>query len=122
MKAEMKKPSIEFTLLPASDEPDTNAQSYSSTDESARLRLSLSDELNLDPLNLGSLPLAVAAALGPTLGAALGAWLHARYGRKVRLKIGEIEAEAQTPEEVEKLIAEALVIQERNAPKIIQEP
>jgi hypothetical protein len=26
----------------------------------------------------------------------LGAWLHARYGRKVRLKIGEIEAEAQT--------------------------
>jgi hypothetical protein len=36
------------------------------------------------------------------LAAAIGAWLHARYGRKVRLKIGEVEAEAQTVEEVEK--------------------
>src|SRR5262245_1328204 len=31
--------------------------------------------------------------VGPALGAAVGAWLHARYGRKVRLKIGDIEAQ-----------------------------
>ncbi len=62
------------------------------------------------------------ATLGPTLGTALGAWLHARYGRKVRVKIGEIEVEAQTLDEVQKLIAQAEEIQQRNAPKIIQEP
>ncbi len=33
----------------------------------------------------------VAVVLGPIFGA----WLQARYGRKVRLKIGDIEAEAK---------------------------
>ncbi len=42
--------------------------------------------------------------------------------REVRLKIGDIEAEAHTPEEVQKLIDQALEIQDRNASKIIQEP
>lgn len=56
------------------------------------------------------------ATLGPMLGTAIGAWLHARYGRKVRLKIGEIEAEAQTVEEVETLLARAQEIQQRNQP------
>ena len=37
----------------------------------------------------------------PALAGILGAWLHARYGRRVRLKIGDIEAGAQTTEEVE---------------------
>ncbi len=71
---------------------------------------------------MGKIIITIAVALGPTLGTALGAWLHARYGRKVRLKIGEIEAEAQTPEEVEKLILQAVEIQKRNAPKVIQDP
>jgi len=43
---------------------------------------------------------------------------NARYGRKVRLKIGEIEAEAQTREEVEKLLARAQEIQQRNQPPL----
>jgi len=38
------------------------------------------------------------------LGTVLGAWLNSRYGRKAKLKIGDVEAEAQTVEEVEKLI------------------
>lgn len=52
----------------------------------------------------------------------LGAWLHARYGRKVRLKIGEIEAEAQTVAEVEKLLKHAEEFQQRNQAKVIHEP
>jgi hypothetical protein len=40
----------------------------------------------------------------------------------VRLKIGDIEAEAQTAEEVERLIARAHEIQQRNQPKVIHEP
>ena len=44
---------------------------------------------------------------GPAIAAAAaaaGAWVQARYGRKVRLKIGELEAEGQSVEEVEKLL------------------
>ncbi|MFZ0963427.1 MAG: hypothetical protein WAO35_21410 [Terriglobia bacterium] len=35
---------------------------------------------------------------------AIGAWLKNNHGRRVRLKVGEIEAEAPTVEEVEKLL------------------
>ncbi|HEY2070520.1 MAG TPA: hypothetical protein VGG48_13265 [Rhizomicrobium sp.] len=42
---------------------------------------------------------AIAAVAG-----AVGAWIQARYGRKARLKIGDIEAEARTPAEVEELL------------------
>jgi hypothetical protein len=38
------------------------------------------------------------------LAAVAVAWLHARSGRKVRLKFGDVEAEARTPEEVEQLL------------------
>jgi hypothetical protein len=45
----------------------------------------------------------------PTIGSGglcglLGAWLQARYGRKVRVKIGETEAEARTVDEVKALL------------------
>jgi len=62
------------------------------------------------------------AIVGPVLGTGIGAWLHARSGRKVRLKIGDIEAEARTVEEVEKLLDRAKDIQQRNEPKMIHEP
>ncbi len=66
---------------------------------------------------LGELLLQAAATIGPIVGTAVGVWLQGKYGRKVRLKIGEIEAEAQTVEEVEKLIDRALELQERNQPR-----
>jgi len=49
--------------------------------------------------------------LAAPLGAALGVWLKERYGRKVRLKVGDIEAEAGTTEEIEKLLARAQELQ-----------
>jgi hypothetical protein len=46
--------------------------------------------------------------LGPpaiaAIAAVAGAWVQARFGRKVRLKFGDIEAEARTPEEIEELL------------------
>ena len=54
------------------------------------------------------------------IGAALGAWLKGRYGRKARLKVGDIEAEAQTVEEVEKLLATAQAFQARQELKKIR--
>ena len=43
--------------------------------------------------------------LGPMFGTVLGAWLQARYGRKVRVKFDDVEIEAQSPEQVETLLA-----------------
>lgn len=49
--------------------------------------------------------------LGPPVIAAVagrcGAWVQARYGRKVRLKIGDVEAEGRTIEEIESLLKRA---------------
>jgi hypothetical protein len=46
-------------------------------------------------------------ALIPALAAACGAWVTARYGRKVRLKIGDVEAEGRTVAEIETLLQKA---------------
>jgi hypothetical protein len=35
------------------------------------------------------------------------AWVEARYGRKLRLKIGDVVAEGQTSEEIERLLKQA---------------
>ncbi|MFL9936924.1 hypothetical protein P0D88_50130 [Paraburkholderia sp. RL18-103-BIB-C] len=37
----------------------------------------------------------------------MGAWITARYGRKVRLKIGDVEVEARSIEEVDQLLQRA---------------
>ena len=46
--------------------------------------------------------------LGPTVIVAVAAvaraWVQARHGRKVRLKFGDVEAEARSPEEIEGLL------------------
>jgi hypothetical protein len=71
---------------------------------------------------LGDFTIKLAATIGPVIGAALGAFMHARWGRRVRLKIGDIEAEAQTPEQVEHLFKLAEDFQQRTKAKVIHEP
>ena len=63
----------------------------------------------------------IVAIIGPALGTVIGVWLHNRYGRKVRMKIGDIEVEAQTMDEVRELLH---IIEEhqRNHNKLIHEP
>lgn len=55
----------------------------------------------------------LADAFGPALGEILDAWLRARPGRKVRLKVPrfKIEAEVQTVEEIKDFIARAQELQ-----------
>ena len=61
-------------------------------------------------------PLAqVVGTLG--VGGILVAWLQGRAGRKVRLKVGDIEAEARTAEEVEKLLLLAKQFRQDQSPK-----
>ena len=54
--------------------------------------------------NLGELTIDLARDFAPAVTAILGAWAQARFGRRVRLKVGDIEAEAKTIEEIQELL------------------
>ena len=49
----------------------------------------------------------ISPAVIPAAAVVCGAWVQARYGRKVRLKIGDIEAEGRTTAEIEDLLRQA---------------
>jgi hypothetical protein len=56
---------------------------------------------------VGEFGVPIVKGLAGVLTAAIGVWLHAKYGRKVRLEVkkdGGIKAEAQTVEEVKTLV------------------
>jgi hypothetical protein len=59
-------------------------------------------------------------ALGPPVISGLAgyaaAWVQARNGRKVRIRIGEIEAEARSISEIETLLKKAAEFQDRDRP------
>ncbi|MFC4518441.1 hypothetical protein [Cupriavidus pinatubonensis] len=44
------------------------------------------------------------APYAASVAAALTAWIAGRYGRKVRLKVGDLELEAKSPEEIKQLL------------------
>lgn len=50
-------------------------------------------------------------AVSPVLTGILGAWLQSKTNRKVRLKVGDIEVEANTVSEVDQLLQHALSLQ-----------
>jgi hypothetical protein len=111
-------PAIGLTLIPASDETPA-ATGDERTPGYYEVSVQLRPHYQFEGINID---LRLVTALGPVIGGVAGAWFHARYGRKVRLKVGELEAEAQTIEEVEKLLERAQEIQQRNQPKVIHEP
>src|ERR1051326_6226478 len=61
----------------------------------------------------------LSSPMAPVLATAVGAWMHARLGRKERLKVGDFEAEAQTVEQVRELLDHAVQFQQRNRANII---
>lgn len=54
----------------------------------------------------------MAKTLGPVVIGSIGGWVAARQGRRVRIKMGDIEAEASSVKEVEELLT---LIDKRNA-------
>src|SRR5271168_1074130 len=64
------------------------------------------------PAEVGEFTITLARKLDPRFGTELGAWLQAQYGRKVRVKFDDIEIEAQTPEQVETLLARLEVLRQ----------
>jgi hypothetical protein len=104
-----------LTFLPASGDPDPENPEYQAelwaADRGLRerglktsSRLFRQDDAETPAIHLGQVVLALGPPVVGALGAVVGVWLQARFGRKVRLKVGNVEAEARTPEEVERLL------------------
>ena len=129
----MKTELVRIFLIPASDDAPLRSAEYQeqlSTFHDALAtgglepssKQQLNESFGAATVYLGEFGVVLGKSLATILPAAIGAWLHAKYGRKVRLKIDDIEVEAQTVEEVEQLLARAEEIQQRNQPKVIHEP
>ena len=129
-------PELKLTLIRAADDPPLRSSEYqkglhdfADSLGTAGFKVSVTLELieaagGAGPATyLGDFMIELARSpLVVVIGTAVGAWLHARYGRKVRLRMGDIEAEAQTAEEVERLLARGLEIQQLSKPTLIQKP
>jgi hypothetical protein len=50
----------------------------------------------------------------PVIGSVLTGWFAGRFGRKIRVKVGDIEVETNTVAEAEKLVAAAVKIREKD--------
>ncbi|ETK22713.1 hypothetical protein H096_14088 [Pseudomonas sp. FH1] len=55
----------------------------------------------------GEFIVSVAQAVGPVVTTLIAVWISRKTGRKLRLKVGDNEFEAQTKEEIDFLIAKA---------------
>ena len=111
---------IDFTLIPAEDET-TQADLSGQQELMRRLPVNVADGVRLGRLGkgmtIGSIQASGAGPLTfdihtalsalPTLGAAFAAWIGARSGRKVRVKVGDIEVEAGTAAEASALLQQA---------------
>lgn len=121
---------IRFYLLNASDDPPTF-----SAEGQVPLRTVMAafkeNEIEVDTpfMTLDSVDVVggytgeiavLANAFGPVLVGILGAWLQSKTGRKVRLKDGDVEIEAQTVEDVGKLLEMAAEQRAKREEKVNQ--
>ena len=104
---------LHISMIPSPEDPPWRSDSYQ-----AELR-NLGQRLKADGLEIydagcppGEWKLKLGTALAPALGAPVGSWLEARRGRTVRLKIGEIEADVRTVEDLARVIKIAKSYQE----------
>jgi hypothetical protein len=117
MEAERRKREggVALLLERASDDPQENEPAFQEelgafTTSLLATGLTYSQRgMAFDTVDGGGYPLPeFVIDLGPAVIAATaavcGAWVTARYGRKVRLKIGDVEAEGRTAEEIEGLL------------------
>lgn len=105
---------LTITLIPSSDDPPKHTKEYQAElgtlEKEMRgqgiefsSRAFLMESASGGGFSLGEF-YAIVKTVSPLLTVSLGAWLHKRYGRKVKLKFKDVQIEATTVEEVEKLI------------------
>lgn len=123
----MSELTLRIELIPGpADAPTNSSQSESDLQD-------VVDQLRVQGVDASGLILSLnaVAATGPdhsplyigvSSAAALAApvivaWLHGRYGRRVKLKVGDTEVEASTAKEVEKLLKVAKRYKRNSNPK-----
>jgi hypothetical protein len=74
------------------------------------------------PAEVSEFNIPLARILDPVSGAVLGTWLQARSGRKVRVKCDDTEIEAQTPKQVEALLARVEALRQRRGAARAKKP
>ncbi|WP_244851811.1 hypothetical protein [Caballeronia sp. SL2Y3] len=120
-------PNVGLRLTRASDDPavqdpafQAELRTFSGTLQSAGVSFS-QRAMTFDAVDTTGYALAeyVIKELGPAaigvIGTAVGAWISGRSGRKVRLKVGDIEVEARTVEEVDQLLLRAHAVQDERS-------
>jgi len=100
----MEEDHVQVSLIPAADEPPIR-------------RMDLKDQA-IDSYfefysEVQDILVPLAQVVGPIFGAALVMWVKERSGRKVRLRFDGVDAEAQSPEQVENLLEQAAAYRER---------
>ncbi|WP_246217399.1 hypothetical protein [Paraburkholderia panacisoli] len=99
-----------------SDEFQANLRAFFQTLDAADIQVS-SVALNMDIVDarrplMGEFVFSL-AQVGPALSAALGAWLEANAGRKLRLKIIGVEFEANTMTQLVQVLDKAIALREQ---------
>jgi hypothetical protein len=106
---------LQISMIPSPEDPPWRSDDYQS--ELRELGLALRGD-GLEICEVGSHPvrsgeispisgewrIKLGAMLEPILKAPVGSWLQARRGRTARLRIGEIEADVRTAEELARVI------------------
>jgi hypothetical protein len=114
---------LQISMIPSPEDPPWRSDDYQS--ELRQLGLALRGdglvihEVSSHPLRLGEMsPISgewrvkLGAMVEAILKAPVGSWLQARRGRTARLRIGEIEADVRTAEELARVIKIATCYQE----------
>src|ERR1700689_2224507 len=107
----MEMPDLTVTLIPAPDDPSLRTPAYQAelrrfhehltsngvtvSTYAISLREAWAPE-SLPATYLGDFTIKLVGLIGPPLIAGIAGWLHGRSGRRVRMKVGEIEVEAPT--------------------------
>jgi hypothetical protein len=111
-----------FILIPASDEPPFSELRH--LHEKRLIKRQVIAELTTQArfgADIAS-TLSLMAQKGlPPLAAAIGTWLATRAGRKVKIKVGDVEVEASNAEEVKDLLDQAQAFRQGSEPKRIYE-
>jgi hypothetical protein len=115
---------LQISMIPSPEDPAWRSDDYQS--ELRNLGLTLrADGLEIHEVGSPSLPsgdspppisgewrVKLGANLEPALRVPVGSWLQARRGRTARLRIGEIEADIRTVEELGRVLKIAKCYQE----------
>jgi hypothetical protein len=96
---------LQISMIPSPEDPPWRSDDYQSELHTLGQTLR-ADGVEIQSVGCppGEWRVKLGSALGSNLGTSVGSWLQARRGRTIHLKMGEIEAEIRTAEELTRVI------------------